>query len=94
MTGRPHPPLLGHLRHAVSSASTLHTQGSVTRVVGNTIEAAGLTVRLGSICWVDLEGETPVSAEVVGFRDQRITLVPYGDIAGVQPGSAVRIREQ
>ena len=57
---RPHPPLLGHLRRAVSGATTIHATGSVTRVVGNTIEAAGLTVRLGSICWVDLEGETPV----------------------------------
>jgi FliI/YscN family ATPase len=94
MSARPHPPLLGHFRRAVGGAATVHPTGSVTRVVGNTIEAAGLTVRLGSICWVDLEGEIPVSAEVVGFRDQRITLVPFGDIAGVQPGSPVRLREQ
>ena len=94
MISRPHPPLMGHLRRAVSGAATIHATGSVTRVVGNTIEAAGLVVRLGSICWIDLEGETPVSAEVVGFRDQRITLVPFGDIAGVRPGSPVRLRDQ
>jgi flagellum-specific ATP synthase len=86
--------LAAALMGAVESAPRLRPTGSVVRVVGTTVEAAGLAVHLGSICWVDLEPEGLVSAEVVGFRDGRITLVPFGDIAGVRPGSAVRLREQ
>ena len=64
------------------------------RVIGTTVEAAGLILQLGSICWIDLEPEGMVSAEVVGFKDGLITLVPFGDLSGVRPGSAVRLREQ
>ena len=82
------------LVQVVDRAPRMRPTGSVVRVVGTTIEAAGLAVQLGSICWINLEPEGLVSAEVVGFRDGRISLVPFGEIAGVRPGSAVRLREQ
>ena len=86
--------LAGVLAAAVAAAPRVRPTGSVVRVVGTTVEAAGLDVRLGSICWIELDPEGLVSAEVIGFRDGRITLVPYGDIAGIRPGSPVRVREQ
>jgi flagellum-specific ATP synthase len=79
---------------AVETAPRMRPIGSVVRVVGTTVEAAGLNVHLGSICWIDLEPDGLVSAEVIGFRDGRITLVPFGEIAGIRPGSTVRLREQ
>ena len=87
-------PLLRHLMEAAEAAQRFQATGEVVRVVGTTVEAAGLILQLGSICWIDLEPEGMVSAEVVGFKDGLITLVPFGDLSGVRPGSAVRLREQ
>ena len=87
-------PLLRHLLEAAEAAGRFQATGQVVRVVGTTVEAAGLIVQLGSICWIDLEPDGMVSAEVVGFKDGLITLVPFGDLGGVRPGSAVRLREQ
>jgi FliI/YscN family ATPase len=87
-------PLLRHLVEAAEVAPLFQATGEVVRVIGTTVEAAGLVLQLGSICWIDLEPEGMVSAEVVGFKDGLITLVPFGDLSGVRPGSAVRLREQ
>jgi len=87
-------PLLRHLVEAAEVAPLFQATGEVVRVIGTTVEAAGLILQLGSICWIDLEPEGMVSAEVVGFKDGLITLVPFGDLSGVRPGSAVRLREQ
>lgn len=87
-------PLLRHLLEAAEAASRFQATGEVVRVIGTTVEAAGLILQLGSICWIDLEPEGMVSAEVVGFKDGLITLVPFGDLSGVRPGSSVRLREQ
>jgi FliI/YscN family ATPase len=86
-------PLVERLERILRSQPTFVPSGAVTRVVGSTIEAAGLLVQIGSICWVEAEPAGLISAEVVGFRDGRITLVPFGDVLGVRPGSRVRLRE-
>jgi flagellum-specific ATP synthase len=86
-------PVVDRLVTAVENASRFRPVGSVVRVVGNAVEAAGLNVGVGSICWIELDSSALVSAEVVGFRDGRITLVPFSDLSGVRPGSPVRLRE-
>ena len=65
--------------------------GKVTRVVGLVIEAAGLDVGLGELCRVSsLSGDRSVLAEVVGFHEKGVLLMPLGEIDGLHPGSAVR----
>jgi flagellum-specific ATP synthase len=86
--------LLGQLLKTMESTTLLRPSGEVVRVVGTVVEASGIVVQLGSICWIDIEPGLSISAEVVGFRDGRITLVPFGDLAGVRPGSIVRVREE
>lgn len=63
--------------------------GKVTRVVGLAVEAAGVTASLGDLCEI---GSRPgrLLAEVVGFRDERLLLMPLGELFGVRPGSEVR----
>ena len=56
------------------------------------VEAAGLIVRLGSICWIELEHGQLISAEVVGFKDGRITLVPFGHLSGGSIGLELGFR--
>jgi flagellum-specific ATP synthase len=64
--------------------------GRVTRVVGLVIEAVGLDVGLGELCRVtSLSEEKSVLAEVVGFHERGVLLMPLGDIDGLHPGSGV-----
>ncbi len=66
------------------------TYGRTTRVVGLVIEATGLDVPLGELCRItSLSGERSVLAEVVGFHDGGVLLMPYGRLDGVHPGSMV-----
>ncbi len=90
----PVSPLVERLERLVRELPTFVPSGAVTRVVGTTIEAEGLLVQIGSICWIETESAGLISAEVVGFRDGRITLVPFGDVVGVRPGSRVRLRAE
>ncbi len=64
--------------------------GRVTRVVGLVIEAVGLDVALGELCRILSPGHHGgVLAEVVGFHERGVLLMPLGELEGVHPGSAV-----
>lgn len=64
--------------------------GHITEVVGLTVESEGPTVRLGELCRIyPREVRAPILAEVVGFREQRVLLMPYGELSGVSPGCRV-----
>ena len=65
--------------------------GRVTRVVGLVIEATGLDVGLGELCRIanlDSDDRT-VLAEVVGFHERGVLLMPLGSLDGLHPGSSV-----
>lgn len=64
--------------------------GRTTRVIGLVIEAVGLDVALGELCRVSsLSEDASVLAEVVGFHERGVLLMPLGGLEGVHPGSAV-----
>lgn len=64
--------------------------GRVVKLVGLTIEASGPSANLNDVCYITGEGQTTkIPAEVVGFRENRILLMPYGDMTGVGIGSLV-----
>jgi FliI/YscN family ATPase len=76
---------------ALGTVPRLAEYGKVTRVVGLVIEAAGLDVGLGELCRVTaLTGDRSVLAEVVGFHEKGVLLMPLGEMDGLHPGSAVR----
>ena len=62
--------------------------GRLTRVVGLTLEAVGCRAPLGSICMVETADES-IMAEIVGFSEESIFLMPSGSIHGVLPGARV-----
>ncbi len=70
-------------------ADPLQVAGRVTRVTGLVMEAVGLKLAVGAACRVLLHGGAEVEAEVVGFRDERLYLMPQGDTDGVLPGARV-----
>ncbi len=64
--------------------------GKVAKVVGLTIESIGPNAKLNDLCLIKSNTRTePVKAEVVGFRDDRVLLMPYDAVEGVGLGSRV-----
>jgi flagellum-specific ATP synthase len=68
------------------------TFGKVTKVVGLVCECCGIKAPLGSVCRLYPENreDRALSAEVVGFRDGTVLLMPYGEMRGVRPGSLIK----
>ena len=58
--------------------------GRLTRVAGLVMEASGLRLPVGSVCSVTPEGAAPLEAEVVGFADDRLFLMPLADTIGLR----------
>lgn len=74
----------------LSDEPRLARYGRVTRVVGLVIEAVGLDVGVGELCRINsLSSEDSVLAEVVGFHERGVLLMPLGDLSGLHPGSSV-----
>lgn len=64
--------------------------GKVVKVVGLTVESVGPTCKLNDLCKiVSKDGMHHVMAEVVGFRDNRVLLMPYESVEGIGPGARV-----
>lgn len=64
--------------------------GRIVKMVGLTLEASGLTANLGDICYISgNNSEDRKIAEVIGFRENRVLLMPYDDMTGVGIGSLV-----
>ncbi len=64
--------------------------GKVVKVVGLTIESIGPDAKLNDLCKiVSKDKKQTVMAEVVGFRDNRILLMPFGSVDGIGIGSTV-----
>ena len=81
------------LAAAVERLDPLTVSGRVAAVNGLLIEARGGLTRLsvGARAEIVRFGEKPLSAEVVGFRDTRALLMPFGPVEGVAPGAEIRI---
>lgn len=64
--------------------------GTLTRVVGLTLEVRGLIAPLGALCRVEAVGsDASVDAEVVGFRNDALDLMPFTEPKGIGPGARV-----
>lgn len=67
----------------------LVVEGSLRRMVGLTLEASGCQAPIGARCSIRSPLGTPVEAEVVGFGEDCLYLMPTGDTHGLRPGAAV-----
>ncbi|HEX7758278.1 MAG TPA: flagellar protein export ATPase FliI [Caulobacteraceae bacterium] len=79
---------------AVERIDPLSVSGRVAAVNGLLIEASGGLTRLsiGARAEVERRGAKPLAAEVVGFRDTRALLMPFGPVEGVAPGAEIRVQ--
>ena len=68
----------------------LRFKGQVTKVVGLTIESNGPETRIGELCRIiNHRSGMEVLAEVVGFQNKSVLLMPLGEMAGIGPGNDV-----
>lgn len=64
--------------------------GRVTKVVGLTIESIGPGARLNDLCMIETATGSRVMAEVVGFNDKKLILMPFEATEGISVGSVVK----
>jgi flagellum-specific ATP synthase len=81
---------------AVERIDPLIVSGRVAAVNGLLIEARGGLTRLavGARAEIERRADKPLTAEVVGFRETRALLMPFGPVEGVAPGAEIRIEPQ
>lgn len=80
----------GACQEILRNLDSVERSGRVMKVVGLTVESNGPAVNMGNICRIyPSSGGDFVEAEVVGFRDQRVLLMPFGDMTGIGFGSRV-----
>ena len=65
--------------------------GTLVRLVGMTLEARGIMAPLGALCEIEGNRGQKISAEVVGFNDQTLFLMPFTEPIGIGPGATVRV---
>ncbi len=63
--------------------------GKIEKIVGMTVEATGPSSNIGDVCQITLSDGREVFAEVVGFKESRVLLMPYEDTEGIGFGSTV-----
>lgn len=74
----------------ISSIESMKIAGKITQIVGLVIESQGPSVNLGDLCYICPRDEGAViPAEVVGFRQNRVLLMPIGEMQGIGPGCEV-----
>ncbi len=72
----------------------IQAYGKVSRVVGFVVESIGPECRLGTVCDIyTKDGSKHFPAEVMGFRDNRVLMMPLEEIRGIGPGSRVVARQ-
>ncbi len=67
--------------------------GQVRKVTGLIVESDGPSARMGDLCLIEpnhLEHSRSIAAEVVGFQEEKVLLMPLDDLAGIKAGCWVK----
>lgn len=68
----------------------IRVNGKVSEIVGLMVEGNGPAASIGDVCGiVPVNGDTPLEAEVVGFKNGRVLLMPLESIQGLGPGCKI-----
>ncbi len=84
------PIQLDKYREILARNDLVQYTGKVAKVIGLTIESEGPETKIGEICRIGtVKDRNTVIAEVVGFRENRVLLMPLGEMSGIGPGCTV-----
>ncbi len=74
---------------AIENTELVRVVGKVVQVVGLVVEAQVQGVSVGELCTIEIDENKNVFAEVVGFRESKVLLMPLGSVGGIKPGSKI-----
>jgi len=78
----------------IKDIEPVQVRGKVTNIVGLVVEGHGPGSAMGGICEIYTKGKSDsIMAEVVGFKDKHVLLMPLGDLDGIGPGSTIVARK-
>lgn len=82
---------LDKFNEAIDHCNSMNMIGKVVQIIGLVIECNGPNVSMGELCYVEshFPDVEPVPAEVVGFREGYVLLMPLGETKGIGPGCQV-----
>ena len=74
----------------IKDAKTIKEIGKITEIIGLTIESDGPKSSIGDLCYIYNDyNDKPTMAEVVGFKRDKILLMPLANPDGIHPGALV-----
>ncbi|OEG00402.1 flagellar protein export ATPase FliI [Vulcanibacillus modesticaldus] len=77
-------------KEVIRNSNPIRIYGMVTQVIGLTVESLGPDSKIGDLCFIyPANGKQPVKAEVVGFKNNRVLLMPLGELGAIGPGCDV-----
>jgi flagellum-specific ATP synthase len=79
---------------ALDKSDFMRYTGKVSKVIGLTIESTGPEAKIGELCELHTSNDSLIYAEVVGFKDNKVLLMPLGDMSGIGPGDTVVALEE
>jgi len=76
---------------AINETDSFKYYGKVLRMVGLMIESKGPKANVGEVCFIHTVSnrQQPIPAEVVGFNNEKILLMPYAEVSEIGPGCLV-----
>lgn len=75
---------------AIRKVQTFRVKGKIKELTGLIVKAIVPNVHVGELCYIQIQGTTrTIKAEVVGFKDNDVLLMPLGALEGIGPGNDV-----
>ena len=74
---------------AVNSCQPIILEGKILKVAGIVAEATGPRLGIGNLCAIKNSRGQNIHAEVIGFNDKRVIVMPFGEMRGIEPGSRI-----
>jgi len=76
-------------QEALRSCQPIKMEGKIVKVAGIVAQANGPGMSIGSLCCIKNGSGQNMQAEVIGFNDKRVIVMPFGEMRGIQPGSRI-----
>jgi flagellum-specific ATP synthase len=74
---------------AIRSCQPIKLEGKIVKVAGIVAQANGPGMSIGSLCCIKNSNGQSMQAEVIGFNDRRVVVMPFGELRGIEPGSRI-----
>jgi len=79
---------------SIDIVDTVTAEGRISQIIGLVIEASGLDGSLGELCSIRTKDNLTIQAEIVGFKGDKVLMMPFGEIMGLSPGCPVSVSSQ